>query len=82
MYNCIRKFNLFGSSNNVLQYRNVLLKEKIWCVENQINFTPALLVNGLVYPKEYKNEDLLFFVDDLFEDTINANYNNLELEIA
>ncbi|PIB33030.1 hypothetical protein BFP78_01855 [Gaetbulibacter sp. 5U11] len=75
-------FNLFGSSNNVLQYRNVLLKEKKWCVENQINFTPALLVNGLVYPKEYKNEDLLFFVDDLFEDTINANSNNLELEIA
>ena len=42
--------------------------QKDWCTENKINFTPAVLINGRFMPKEYEREDLLFFIDDLYED--------------
>jgi len=41
--------------------------EKEWCTENAINFTPEILINGKSFPKEYKREDLLFFIEDLAE---------------
>lgn len=46
---------------------NTVKSQKEWCVRNAINFTPELLVNGKSYPKEYKRNDLLFFIEDLHE---------------
>ena len=48
-------------------YIEVLKAEKDWCTQNNINFTPALLINNFLYPKEYKITDLPYFIDELVE---------------
>jgi len=50
-------------------YQNSLEKQKEWCTKNKLNFTPALLLNGRPYPKEYKRADILYFIEDLIEQT-------------
>jgi len=59
--------NTWGEAVNS-EYIAVLKKEKEWCTNNKINFTPAILINGKQYPKEYDRMDLLYFIDDLIEE--------------
>ncbi len=47
---------------------NALEKEKKWCVANNINFTPEILINSRSFPKEFDRTDLQYFVDDLIEE--------------
>jgi uncharacterized membrane protein len=47
---------------------NALEKEKKWCVANNINFTPEILINSRSFPKEFDITDLQYFVDDLIEE--------------
>ncbi|GAA4111007.1 hypothetical protein GCM10022393_08410 [Aquimarina addita] len=56
-------------------YLETIQIEKDWCTANAINFTPEILINGQSFPKEYKREDLLFFIEDLEE-----SYQALELQ--
>jgi uncharacterized membrane protein len=49
-------------------YLTTLRYEKEWCNNNKLNFTPALLLNGQQYPKEYGMMDLLYFIDELIEE--------------
>jgi hypothetical protein len=46
---------------------SILLEQQEWCAANNINFTPALYLNGNPYPKEYDRTDLTYFIDDLSE---------------
>jgi len=63
------------------RYIDTLAKEKIWCRQNNINFTPEILVNGRSFPKEYNKTDLLYFVEDIIEEeTEIANLQTSELE--
>ncbi|GGG12577.1 hypothetical protein GCM10011344_11590 [Dokdonia pacifica] len=39
-----------------------------WCLENQINYTPEIYINGFKYPSEYEKEYLAFYINDLIED--------------
>ena len=57
----------YGKCNNINIY-DVLEKEKEWCTENQIHFTPAVYLNGKEYPTEYDFEDLQYFIDPLLEE--------------
>ncbi len=41
--------------------------QRDWCIENGVNFTPALFINGRAFPREYKREHLSFFVEDLID---------------
>jgi hypothetical protein len=51
------------------KYLKILRKEKVWCAENKINFTPAIIINEREYPKnEYNKIDLLYFLGDLIEE--------------
>ena len=34
-----------------------------------INFTPEILINGKSFPKEYSRTDLIFFIEDLEENS-------------
>ena len=52
---------------NSLELNDALIKQKEWCHNNGINFTPALFVNNRAYPKEYDKEDLVYFIEDLAE---------------
>ena len=45
-----------------------LTKQKDWCGEHKINFTPEILVNGRSFPKEYDRGDIAFFIEDLQEE--------------
>ncbi|WP_340077567.1 thioredoxin domain-containing protein [Leptobacterium sp. I13] len=39
-----------------------------WCINNNINYTPAIFINGYEYPKAYERKDIVFFIEDLIED--------------
>lgn len=57
----------WGKCNEKENYINTLSIQKQWCTNNNINFTPQILVNGYSYPSEYDKEDLFVFMDDLIE---------------
>lgn len=58
----------------------VLEKEKEWCTNNKINFTPAIIINGKEFPKEYDRTDLLYFIDDLIEEQTIVKEEFIEIE--
>ncbi|MFD2566429.1 vitamin K epoxide reductase family protein [Pseudotenacibaculum haliotis] len=62
---------------NSEQYIKTLNRQKDWCTDHKINFTPEILINGYSFPKEYDREDLKFFIEELSE-----KYNEAVLETA
>ena len=48
-------------------YHQVLTQQEDWCKSNNINFTPAIYINGRQFPVEYDRSDLAFFIEDLME---------------
>jgi thiol-disulfide isomerase/thioredoxin len=63
----------FGTCSNKPLYFETLKKENKWCIDNTINFTPAILINGKSYPKEYDRSDLIYFIEDLVENQQTQN---------
>ncbi|WP_339632296.1 vitamin K epoxide reductase family protein [Bizionia echini] len=59
----LRKWNDLDTS----LYDTVLEAQHNWCINNTINFTPSLLINGRQFPKEYEINDLLYFIEELSE---------------
>ena len=57
----------FGECNNLVLSLETLKKENEWCANNNINFTPEILINGKSYPKEYDRSDLMYFIEDIHE---------------
>ena len=57
----------YGACSNIEHYSSILEKQYNWCVENHINFTPAILINGRSYPIEYDRSDLMLFIEELHE---------------
>ncbi|NVO10129.1 MAG: hypothetical protein HXX16_09230 [Bacteroidales bacterium] len=49
-------------------YKKTIIIAKEWCNENNINFTPEILVNGRSFPREYSRGDLLYFIDEIIEE--------------
>ena len=62
----LKKWN---TCSNIDYYVSELEKGSNWCTENAINFTPEILINGKSFPKEYNRTDLLFFIEDLEENS-------------
>lgn len=60
-------FLKWGNCKEKEKFVTVLKKEKYWCLEKNINFTPEILLNGKSYPKEYNKVDLIYFMEDLIE---------------
>ncbi len=63
-------------------YAEIVEMQRNWCKAHNLNFTPEILVNGQSLPKEYKREELLFFVDELIEEgtTSETDRQTAELE--
>lgn len=57
----------WNTSDNSEIYKDILEAEYNWCLDNNINFTPEILVNGQSYPKAYNRSDLTYFIEDLNE---------------
>ena len=68
--------NTWGECNEKEKYVNVLEREKFWCTEQSINFTPEILINGQSFPKEYDRIDLIYFIEDLYEDVTQLEKQN------
>ena len=60
-------YRKWGTSESPRKYVTVLKQENQWCLDNSINFTPEILINGHSFPKEYERSDLLFFITELAE---------------
>lgn len=60
----------WGKCYDPATYSKVLEKESAWCNENNINFTPEILINGRSFPKEYDRSDLVYFIEELHEEYI------------
>ena len=59
--------NKWGNSESSDIYLNTLNIQKEWCISNGINFTPALLINGKLFPKAYDRADLIYFIEELHD---------------
>jgi uncharacterized membrane protein len=55
--------------NNHLEYSTKMIPNQYnWCLENAIHFTPAIILNGHIMPKEYQINELNYFIDELIEE--------------
>ena len=60
-------FAKWGECQNNEAYFKILEQQSQWCKDNNINFTPEILVNGYSYPSAYKRNDLIYFIEELEE---------------
>jgi len=56
-----------SNNTDINQYYNLLERQKRWCRNYKVNFTPQILINGYLFPKEYERTDLLYFIDELVD---------------
>jgi Thioredoxin/Vitamin K epoxide reductase family len=48
---------------------NLILEEQFnWNQVNEINYTPAIMINNYIYPKQYDSKNLIHFINDLSDD--------------
>jgi len=68
-YNKIDERNLLQKKQLNIEKLDVFYSNmNIWCLKNDINFTPNIFINGYQYPSFYEIEDLKYFIADLIED--------------
>jgi uncharacterized membrane protein len=60
----------WGACTQEETYTNTIEYQYRWCIENGINFTPAIIINGHSFPSEYKREDLIHFIEELNEHSL------------
>lgn len=51
-----------------LKINEILNEQFLWNQENEITFTPAVIVNGYQFPAQYDRNDLKYFISELTED--------------
>ncbi len=56
----------YGLANDE-QIAATLQEERRWCEHHQISFTPEILINGTVFPKEYDRQDLPMILETISE---------------
>lgn len=59
---------IMDSSNNNLLIDKLLKEQFLWNKENNITFTPAIIINGFYFPNQYDRSDLIYFINDLDDD--------------
>jgi len=60
-------FETFGTCQDTTPFIGTVQQESEWCQAHELNFTPVILINGRSYPKAYDREDLLYFIEELYE---------------
>lgn len=63
------------------KFDEVMDAQMKWCIDNKVNFTPAFYVGVYAFPKQYKRDELLYFVEELIENKKNSITNH-EARIA
>lgn len=62
----LARFKTLGSPE--IDYRPYLKEHYKWIINNNLNFTPCLFINGYKLPRDYKISELKYFIADLIED--------------
>ena len=60
----IKKYGV-ENQNEESDLMNIIGNHQSWIAANEIYHTPVTIVNDYYYPKNYKIEDLILFVDDI-----------------
>jgi uncharacterized membrane protein/glutaredoxin len=61
-------FSLFPI-NTTTEFDSIFNNQYKWCKENDLNFTPAIFVNGYEFPKIYDRKNLEFYINELVVDS-------------
>lgn len=69
------KINPIAKSNtiNELKVNEILNQHYIANQDNNINFTPCLIINDAVFSKIYERKDLIFFISELIDELKESN---------
>lgn len=59
--NFVKKYDLEISQ----QTRDIILSHFDWCTENELNYTPIIIINDNLMPNEYSIDELRYFILDL-----------------
>lgn len=62
----------WGNCNDV-NYNKILSKQVYWCLKNGIDRTPAVLVNGKLFPETYDPTDIENFIEPNLGQSINMS---------
>ena len=57
------------SQINDLKVNEILFEQFSWNQVNSINYTPAIIINNHLFPKEYDRNELIYFINELEDDT-------------
>lgn len=60
----------FARKVDIIETDKILNNQWNWVVKNNLNFTPAIVVQKYLYPSIYNRNDLEFFIPDLAEDNL------------
>lgn len=55
------------------EYNNVLATQTAWCLNNSIDSTPTILVNGKLFPTNYNAKDIAHFIEPLLDQELNKH---------
>ena len=53
------------SKNN--KSHDFINKQSYWCIQNNLLFTPMIIINSKVFPEEYNQKDIGHYIGDLLE---------------
>lgn len=59
---------LMITEDNKLQINMILEKQFNWNQKNGMNYTPAIIINQFVFPKQYERNELIHFITELSDD--------------
>ncbi|TYP76087.1 vitamin K epoxide reductase family protein [Aquimarina intermedia] len=57
----------YGLPEFTAQHTELLNKQKEWATKNNLNYTPATIINNRLYPKTYDYEEFFYFTQHLLE---------------
>lgn len=66
----LEKWKCKWESDHLESSSKIIPNQYNWCLENNIHYTPAIILNGHIMPKEYQINDLNYFIDELIEEKL------------
>ena len=70
-----KKWLLKWQQEPVKSMLDILEEQKVWCLKNKISGTPALVINGRLFPSFYRVKDITYFIETLITD--NQKYSKI-----
>jgi uncharacterized membrane protein len=64
--NAAEWLNRYGHCTNN-RYNNEITKQVMWCLKNDIEATPAIVINGKLFPDTYTPTDIENFIEHIIE---------------